>query len=126
MLLTLLSNLGMFGGNTPTVNIPAPIGHPAVYYVKGKRKKSRDLESAQDAIKRIWERVVAEVTALPEVVETVQPARKVILPLIPAAPVKPFSTTLFSQLSKIKAEIKRIEALRQDEDDEEILMMGAI
>lgn len=124
MLLTLLGNLGMFGGTSPTVGTPTPVGRPAVYYVKGKRKKSRDLEGAQDAIKRIWTKVVAEVTALPKAVEIVQPQAKVILPLIAKVPEKSISiVSLSSRLAAIREELKRIE---QDEEDELILMMGAI
>lgn len=124
MLLTLLSNLGMFGGNTPAQVAASPVGHPAIYYVKGKRKKSRELEGAQDAIKRIWTKVVAEVTALPKAVEIVQPQAKVILPLIAKVPEKSISiASLSSRLAAIREELKRIE---QDEEDELILMMGAI
>lgn len=123
MLLTLLGNLGMFGGASPSVGVPTPVGRP-VYYVRGKRKKSRELEGAQDAIKRIWTKVVAEVTALPKAVEIVQPQAKVILPLIAKVPEKSISiASLSSRLTAIREELKRIE---QDEEDELILMMGAI
>lgn len=124
MLLTLLGNLGMFGGTSPSVGTPMPVGHPAIYYVKGKRKKSRELEGAQDAIKRIWTKVVAEVTALPKAVEIVQPQAKVILPLIAKVPEKSISiASLSSRLAAIRESLKQIE---QDEEDELILMMGAV
>lgn len=98
--------------------VPAPIGHP-VYYVKGRRKKPRH----EGVFKDLWNKVVAEVTApVPKAGETVQPAAKVILPLIAAAPVESVSlASLSAELAEVR---KKVELLEDEEELITILALG--